>query len=118
MLLDAARYEYERTHGRVEGHLEMFRLVKDDPAFAWLRPFTDMIVRLDEMLDQPAQGKAEEIISEAERLLLAPGGDDAPFQLKYREALQAQPDVVLAHAEMARTIRALRNERFVLIATG
>lgn len=115
VLLDGAREQYERTHGRVQGHLEMFRLVRDEPAFAWLRSVSDLVVRLDETLDTPVAGVAEEIVTISEALFLNHNSEDPAFQLKYLQALQERPDVVLAHAEVARTIRALAKERFVLV---
>ncbi|MFN8546675.1 MAG: hypothetical protein U0527_01570 [Candidatus Eisenbacteria bacterium] len=118
VLLDGAREQYERTHGRVEGHLEMFRLVRDEPAFAWLRSVSDLVVRLDETLDAPVAGIAEEIVTTAEVLFLNHQPEDPTFQLKYLQALQERPDVVLAHAEVARTIRTLAKERFVLVSSA
>src|SRR6266404_821722 len=46
-VLDAARREYERGHGRLR-NTEFLSVLIEDPAFAWLNPLTALIVRIDE----------------------------------------------------------------------
>lgn len=111
-LLASAQAEYERDHGRVEGHLELFRLVKDEPMFAWLRAVSDLILRLDEALDSPTLGLAEAIIRDGTRCFLTEDAEFTAFRLRYREAMQSSPDVVLAHADVLRTLRPLVEGRF------
>ncbi|MBK8229189.1 MAG: hypothetical protein IT349_01590 [Candidatus Eisenbacteria bacterium] len=114
-LLDATRIEYERTHGQVGGHMELFRLVKEEAAFAWLRSVSDLIVQLDETIDQPVPGMAEQVVSAANALLLLPEPADPNFRLQYHEALQREVDVVIAHSSMAQALRPLLGERFVIL---
>lgn len=114
-LLDAARIEYERTHGQIGGHMELFRLVKEEPAFAWLRSVSDLIVQLDETIDQPVPGMAEQVISAANALLLQPEPADPNFRLQYHEAMQREVDVVIAHSSMSQALRPLLGERFVIL---
>ena len=49
-LLDAERERYERTHGKVTAG-KMLQLAFQDPQFAWLRSMSELIVRIDELLD-------------------------------------------------------------------
>jgi hypothetical protein len=50
-LVDAMRRDYERTSGRLSDG-EFLEALVNDPAFAWLRPLTALIVRLDELLEE------------------------------------------------------------------
>jgi hypothetical protein len=108
LLLDAERAAYEREHGRVAAG-EMLQLVINDARFAWLRRLSELIVSVDEMLDardEPATGAdARAVVSQA-RTLLAPADDATGFAAKYRAALQTDPSVVMAHAEVARALAA------------
>lgn len=106
-LLDAERTAYERLHGQVTGG-ELLQLVIDDEQFAWLRPVSELIVRIDEMLDadEPATADdAESLLTQA-RALLKPTEAGGGFGQKYFAAIQQSPDVVLAHAEVTRLLSA------------
>src|SRR3984893_18810626 len=48
-LLNMERRDYEREHGAVNTG-ELFRLVIDDPQFAWLHNISEFVVRIDETL--------------------------------------------------------------------
>ncbi len=110
-LVDFERVEYERLHGRATSS-ELLQVLIHDPWFAWLHPLSELIVRIDEMLDEeqpPAEGDLRSLIHQA-RSLLAPteqqpeqGG--SPFGSRYFEALQREPSVVLAHAEVSRLLQ-------------
>lgn len=104
-LLDAVRLEYERENGRV-GNAEMLRLVAFDPAFAWLRPVSELIVVLDELLamHEVTERDAAAVRFEVDSLF---SSGDAGFGERYFTALQASPDLVLAHATLQGAIAAL-----------
>jgi hypothetical protein len=107
LLLDGERAAYEREHGRVNAG-EMLQLVINDARFAWLRRLSELIVSVDEMLDakkdEPAtEADARAVVSQA-RTLLAPVDDTTDFADKYRAALQGDPSIVMAHAEVARVL--------------
>jgi hypothetical protein len=112
LLLDGERDAYEREHGRVAAG-EMLQLVINDARFAWLRRLSELIVRADEMLDAKEEpttdADARAVFSQA-RTLLAPTDDTTDFAVKYRAALQRDPSVVVAHAEIARVIAAAMSE--------
>ena len=59
-LLDSERTAYERVHGQVNAG-EMLQLVINHEQFAWLRPVSELIVRIDEMLDAKDATKEEAI---------------------------------------------------------
>jgi hypothetical protein len=108
LLLDAERDAYEREHGRVAAGA-MLQLVINDARFAWLRRLSELIVTVDEMLDakeEPATDAAARAAVAQARALLAPADDATDFAEKYRAALQRDPAVVMAHAEIARVLAA------------
>jgi hypothetical protein len=99
-LLDWERGIYEQEHGRQTGG-ELLKLLLDNPHFAWLRPMSQTIVRIDEMLD------ADEPLVESDiNDLFATAGeltspaDHAGQARRYQEALQASPEVVFAHRDV------------------
>jgi hypothetical protein len=105
-LLEAERVSYERGRGSVGGSGEFLHLVINDPWFAWLRPVSELVVHMDELLE-PAQeakeGEALAALGQAASLVRPPDGG-GEFGRRYREALQVSPDVVLAHAELSRLL--------------
>ncbi len=103
-VLDGARREYERDHGRLR-NTEFLTVLIEDPAFAWLNPLTALIVRIDEALEDEGQSPGLEEIALRLRALIAPGAGDRDFQRRYAEILQREPDALVAHV---RTMRALQ----------
>jgi hypothetical protein len=106
-LLDSERETYERAHGRISSRGEFFQLVVGDAWFAWLHSVSELVVRIDEMLDadEPATAiDATRVIDHARRLLRPSEGGDG-FARRYYDALQRDPDVVLAHAAVKKLLR-------------
>lgn len=106
-LLDAERDAYEQTHGRVSSG-ELLQLVINHEQFAWLHAVSELIVRIDELLDadEPATAvDADALFAEA-RALLKPSEAGGGFQRRYYAALQREPAAVLAHRELTLTLEA------------
>jgi hypothetical protein len=105
-LLEAERASYERGRGGVGGSGEFLQLVVNDPWFAWLRPVSELVVHMDELLE-PAQeateGEALAALGQAASLVRPPDGG-GEFGRRYREALQMSPDAVLAHAALSKLL--------------
>ncbi len=103
-LLDMERKDYEKAHGKVNAG-ELFRLVLDDPQFAWLHNISEFVVRIDEALSDKEKEVGEEdargSVSLARKMFLPSETGDA-FQKKYYDAIQRDPAVVMEHAELAR----------------
>ena len=106
-LLDFERVAYESIHGQVTGG-ELLQLVINDYQFAWLRPVSELIVRIDEMLDadEPATDDDVAALLAQVRALLKPSEAGGGFGQKYFAAIQQSPDVVLAHREVTRLLSA------------
>lgn len=110
VLLDDARVAYELDRGRVTSVGHLLQLVISDPWFAWLHSLSEMVVRIDETVEpgSPAtQSDATALLDQVERLLTASESGDG-FARRYYEALQRQPAVVLAHADVRRTLKSMR----------
>ncbi len=111
-LLDSERASYERDIARIGSSGELLKLVLYDPWFAWLHELSEFVVLIDETLDafddaldaQELPGiDAERFIAQAGELL-APNETGVGFAKRYFEALQRDPDVVLAHARMRKVL--------------
>jgi len=110
VLLDDARAAYEMDRGRIASTANLLQLVIHDPWFAWLHPLSELVVRIDETIqpDSPAtESDGAALVEQVERLL-APAENGETFARRYFEALQRQPSVVLAHADVRRVLKAMR----------
>jgi len=106
-LLDRQRLWYERDHGRLEGGGQMLQLLAYDPAFAWLRVLSALIVQIDERLDDKEQpltsAGAKTLLDEARGVIVGKEGGDE-YQQAYTRALQESPDAVIAQSKVARLL--------------
>jgi hypothetical protein len=103
-LLDHERTAYEQRYGQVAAG-ELLRLIISDRHFQWLHPVSELIVRIDELLDAdpPAEAIDTASLLEQTRTLLR-SEDDTLFRGRYRTVLQENPDAVLAHADIIRAL--------------
>ena len=103
-LIDSERVSYEKTVGPIPSPNHFLQLLTRDPWFAWLQPLSQLIVAMDEALDaqEPLTREGADVLVKQAGLLLAPSEEGHGFSRHYFEALQRDPDVVLAHAEASR----------------
>ena len=106
-LLDDERVSYERVHGRILSNGAFLQLVLGDAWFAWLRPLSQLMVKLDELAEGGETSARTEIIAllTSARTLLTPTEEGEGFGKQYHDALQREPDVVLAHAAVTALLR-------------
>ena len=107
-LLDSERDSYERAHGRrITSRGELFQLVVGNDWFAWLHRVSELVVQIDEMLDgdEPATAIEATRVIDQTRTLLRPSEEGTGFGKRYYEALQRDPEVVLAHAAVKKLLR-------------
>jgi hypothetical protein len=105
-LVDSERATYEATAGPVGSPSQFLQLLTDDAWFAWLRPLSKLIVAADVALEEPEPvpgPMVDLLVTRARRLLVAAEGADG-FPGHYHQALQRDPDVVMAHAEVAKLL--------------
>jgi hypothetical protein len=108
-LLDSERATYEHDVARIGSSGELLKLVLYDPWFAWLHELSEFVVLIDETLDakEPPGGIDAERLIEQSKELLAPNETGQGFAKRYFEALQRDPDVVLAHGRMRKVLAGL-----------
>ena len=116
-LIDWQRAEYEAAHGRLQT-TQLLNVMFNDPAFAWLRSMSGLIVRIDETLDPPRRSSQDDERAEAgtsesgplvaaARELVAPEAG-SPYAQRYHAALQELPDAVLAHRDLVMLLKLQR----------
>jgi hypothetical protein len=100
-LVDAERISYEKTVGTISSPTHFLQLLTTDPWFAWLQPLSQLIVSLDELedADAPLTAATVEAVIQQARRLLTPSEDGKGFARQYFDAMQNDPDVVIAHVE-------------------
>jgi hypothetical protein len=106
-LVESERVEYEKTMGKIQSPNHFLQLLTTDPWFAWLSPLSQLIVSVDEALDEkePLTSAAVEALENHAARLLVASETGTTFSTHYYEALQRDPDVVLAHAEVVKLRR-------------
>jgi hypothetical protein len=110
ILLHSERGVYEREIQRIRTQGQFLELVLHDPAFAWLRELSQFVVLIDERLeedDPPSPEDANRLVARA-RALLSPSQTGAVFETRYLDALQRDPDVVLAHSAILNLLKELK----------
>ena len=115
-LLDSERATYERDIARIGSSGELLKLVLYDPWFAWLHELSEFVVLIDETVDAIDEKLEAETVRPASMrsgLSRKPGNCWHPMKpaldlpKRYFEALQRDPDVVLAHARMRKILSSL-----------
>jgi hypothetical protein len=113
-LIDAERNGYEQVIGPIKSPNHFLELLMRDPWFAWLQPMSQLIVAMDEALDEkdgPLTEAAVDAMTTQTRLLLAVSEEGEGTSKHYFDALQRNPEVVLAHADIAKLINPQSKKR-------
>ena len=103
-LVDSERVSYEQTVGAIPSPNHFLKLLTTDPWFAWLQPLSQLIVTMDETLESkdPVKDADAHALIKQSKLLLVASEEGEGFARHYFDALQRDPDVVMAHADAAR----------------
>jgi len=108
-LLDWERAGYERIHGRQTSN-DLLNALLNDPQFAWLRPISQLIVRIDELLGEktpPMRNDVDAVVSQV-KALTSPKAEGNIYERRYDTVLQENPDAVFAHRDV---LKLLKDER-------
>jgi hypothetical protein len=108
-LLDWERGGYERIHGRQSSN-DLLNALLNDPQFAWLRPISQLIVRIDELLGDktpPMRNDVDAVVSQV-KALTSPNAEGNIYERRYDTVLQEHPDAVFAHRDV---LKLLKEER-------
>jgi len=105
-LIDSERAAYEARAG-VTSNGQFLQLLLQDPFFVWLRPFSGLIAQMDEALAAAEGLSAEDagVFIAQVRSLIGPPDANTGGETRYEEVRGRDPDVLFAHAELARTVR-------------
>jgi len=111
-LVDSERVSYEQNIGTIPSANHFLQLLTNDPWFAWLHPLSLLIVAMDEALDPKAKipltaEAAQALVKRTSEMLVASETGEG-FTRHYFDALQRDPDVVMAHAAAAKWFRLRR----------
>ena len=87
--------------------MKLLNLTINDPAFAWLRGMSALVVQIDERMEDKkvplSSPTAKSLVAEVKQLL-SPSQTGNEFQRNYYWALQETPDIVVAHSAMVKLI--------------
>jgi hypothetical protein len=105
-LVDSERVTYEKTVGAIRSPNQFLQLLTTDPWFAWLQPLSQLIVSMDEAQDakEPLTAATVDAAIKEANLLLSPSESGEGFAHHYFDALQRDPDVVIAHADVMKLL--------------
>jgi hypothetical protein len=105
-LLESERVVYEQFHGRIQSSGEFFRLVVGHEWFSWLRPISQFIIQMDDVLKSKEPVTIEQVnglLDEAKQML-QPAQDGTTLEKRYYRAIQRDPDIALMHADLTRLL--------------
>lgn len=106
-LIDWQRRDYEHAHGRLQT-TQLLQVIFNEPSFAWLRPMSGLIVRIDEALEMkpPEVSETGPLVAQARELVAPDAGSG--YAQRYHAALQELPDAVLAHRDLVTLLKLQR----------
>jgi hypothetical protein len=109
-LLALARQEVETQEGKKLTAFEMFRRAVNDAVFAWLRPVSELIVDIDELVEAEPPANTREagaVREEIEQVVFAPEGSPGDFAQRFHSQLERFPKLVVLEDELRRRLSAL-----------
>jgi hypothetical protein len=109
-LVDSERITYEQTVGTIQSPNHFLQLLTNDPWFAWLQPLSQLIVSIDEATEakEPLTSTWVDATAKQTRSLLTPSESSEGFARHYFDALQRDPDVVIAHGAVIKALGPLK----------
>jgi len=105
-LLESERVTYEQFYGRIASSGEFFRLVVDHEWFNWLRPISQFIIQIDDIIHTKEPVELQQINSllEQARMMLQPLEDGTLLEKRYYRAIQRDPDIAMRHGEISKLL--------------
>jgi hypothetical protein len=100
---------YDREVQKIRSSYQMLGLLMNDPWFGWLHELSLLVVEIDEALEErekPVTAADGERFLRRAKALVAPAEFGEGFQRRYFEALQRDPDVILAHRQFRQVLKA------------
>ncbi|WP_416675431.1 hypothetical protein [Egbenema bharatensis] len=105
-LLESERVVYEQFHGRIQSSGEFFRLVVDHEWFSWLRPISQFIIQMDDVLKskEPVTIDQVNILLDQAEQMLQPNQEGSTLEKRYYRAIQRDPGIAMMHADLTRLL--------------
>ena len=105
-LLVAEQLTFERIYGRIDSTGQLLQLVMNDPWFTWIHPLSNLVVRIDELLDDERALTVDDVVVLLAEMrgLIRPSELGDGFERSYYEALQRAPEVVMAHCALKKLL--------------
>jgi hypothetical protein len=106
-VLATERRQVEKVHGDLSG-AEFLQIVSDPVRYGWLKPFSELILAIDDTLEVPGDGEQEiatpeELLDRTRELLVPPKGQ-TPFGRRYLSLMQREPELVMAHSAVVKQL--------------
>jgi hypothetical protein len=106
-VLATERRAVEKVHGQMSG-AEFLQIVSDPVRYGWLKPFSELILAIDDTLEVQDDAEQEiatpeELLDRTRELLLPPKGD-TPFGRRYLSLMQREPELVMAHSGLVKQL--------------
>jgi hypothetical protein len=105
-LLESERVVYEQFHGRIQSSGEFFRLVVDHEWFSWLRPISQFIIQMDDVLKSKEPVTIDQVnilLVQAEKML-QPNQSGTTLEKRYYRAIQRDPNIAVMHADLTQLL--------------
>jgi hypothetical protein len=105
-LLHSERDMYEQLYEPIASSGEFLRLVIEHEWFSWLRPMSQLIVQMDEVLtakEAVSLSQVNQLLEDSCQLLRAAEAG-SPSEQRCYKAMQRDPDIALMHAELSQLL--------------
>ncbi len=102
-LLEAEQDSYERVHGPITSKMELFQLVINDEWFAWLRPISGFIARIDESIaskESVSPNVIHRLLEEAYEILPLQSDEASEAAVRYQRAVDNYPKIATLHEQV------------------
>jgi hypothetical protein len=105
-LLESERLVYEQFHGRIQSSGEFFRLVIGHDWFSWLRPISQLIVQMDDVLHskEPVSKETIDDLLHQTREMMQPAEVGNPLNRRYYYIIQRDPNIALMHGDLKKLL--------------
>ncbi|MCC6573632.1 MAG: hypothetical protein IT462_07565 [Planctomycetes bacterium] len=103
VLIAVVKKDYEAKYGPVGNPYALLGLLTSHPDFAWLRPMSGLMADLDELIEKKKSFSEDETgaVGAGINALFASHPDvPTEFNVKYLQALQDEPSLVMAHSRV------------------
>ena len=106
-LLDSERVTYEQFYGRIASSGEFFRLVVDHEWFSWLRPMSQFIIQMDDVIHskEPVELPQVSSLLEQAQIMLQPVEEGTSMEKRYYQAIQRDPEIAMMHGEISKLLQ-------------